>query len=285
MPLNAFEGRNFAVSTMHGKEKVIAPVLKQKLDMTGVVPAGLNTDRLGTFLGDIERPGSMRTTLIRKAELGLQVSGLDISVANEGSFGPHPIVPYITIGTELIALIDRKLGIQLIERITDPGPMARSWVVKDLEEISCVPKRIGFPRQGVIVFADRKTPSLYVEKDFENESELERAIQEARQKSPDGKVCVETDFRAHKNPRRLSIISKLTQKLADRLLQECPSCRKPGWGKDSTVYGAPCKICSTPTYDAQKDVFSCLSCGHREDIYSCMHSERADPGLCLVCNP
>jgi hypothetical protein len=37
-----------------------------------------------------------------------------VGVASEGSFGPHPYIPFLPPGRELVLLIDRKAAIELI---------------------------------------------------------------------------------------------------------------------------------------------------------------------------
>jgi len=52
---------------MHGKERVFARPLRVALGLELVVPEGLDTDRLGTFSGEVERVGSPWEVAIRKA--------------------------------------------------------------------------------------------------------------------------------------------------------------------------------------------------------------------------
>ena len=44
---------------MHGKERVIAPVLFERLGLRVEVAKGIDTDQLGTFAGEIPRVGTM----------------------------------------------------------------------------------------------------------------------------------------------------------------------------------------------------------------------------------
>ena len=52
-------GRAIALASRHGKERAIAPVLKERLDLSIIVPEHLDTDALGTFTGEVDRPGDM----------------------------------------------------------------------------------------------------------------------------------------------------------------------------------------------------------------------------------
>ena len=53
-----------------------------------VVAAEVDTDRLGTFTGEVERPGPPRETALMKARLGQGATGLPCALASEGAFGP-----------------------------------------------------------------------------------------------------------------------------------------------------------------------------------------------------
>ena len=57
-----FEGRKLLIATKHSKERVIAPILEEKLGVTCVVPTDFDTDLLGTFTGEIERKSDALTT-------------------------------------------------------------------------------------------------------------------------------------------------------------------------------------------------------------------------------
>jgi len=63
--------------------------------MRVVVPAGLDTDGLGTFTGEVERPAPPRETALLKARLAIETTGLPRALASEGSFGPHPALGFV----------------------------------------------------------------------------------------------------------------------------------------------------------------------------------------------
>ncbi len=48
----------------------------------------------------------MLETAVAKARLGMRQLGLPHGIASEGSFGPHPLVPFLAASTELIVLVD-----------------------------------------------------------------------------------------------------------------------------------------------------------------------------------
>ncbi len=54
----AFKNRHLVIATMHHKEKVIAPILEQNLQVKCFLPEGFDSDVFGTFSGEIERKNS-----------------------------------------------------------------------------------------------------------------------------------------------------------------------------------------------------------------------------------
>ena len=51
-------GARTVIATMHGKERVIAPLLAEALGLDCLVPSAFDTDRFGTFTREIARTGS-----------------------------------------------------------------------------------------------------------------------------------------------------------------------------------------------------------------------------------
>ena len=72
---SVYAGRTAILATMHGKERAVAPALLETPGLTVTVAAGIDTDRLGTFTGEIDRPGDMLETARRKARLGMETTG------------------------------------------------------------------------------------------------------------------------------------------------------------------------------------------------------------------
>ncbi|WP_229359370.1 hypothetical protein [Flectobacillus major] len=50
-----FQGRRLLIATKHQKQKVIAPILEKELGVVCVVLPELDTDKLGTFTGEVNR--------------------------------------------------------------------------------------------------------------------------------------------------------------------------------------------------------------------------------------
>lgn len=112
-------GKRAALATMHGKEAVTGPAFRGALGLIVEPPMGIDTDALGTFTGEVPRIGTMRDAAIATARLGMAASGLPIGIASEGSYGPHPRIPSVPSGVELMVLVDDVLGIVVVEHVID----------------------------------------------------------------------------------------------------------------------------------------------------------------------
>ena len=103
-----FQGRNLLIATKHEKEKVIAPILEKELGVKCFVSSDLDTDKLGTFTGEIERMDDPITTARNKCLTGMDLTNCDLAIASEGSFGPHPTMYFITADEEFLLFVDKK---------------------------------------------------------------------------------------------------------------------------------------------------------------------------------
>ncbi|MGA1343781.1 MAG: DUF6671 family protein [Hyphomonas sp.] len=279
-----FSGRRAILATMHGKERAIGPAFRQILGIDIEVPGHLDTDQFGTFSGEVERSGTMEDALIAKARYGLARSGLDLAIASEGSFGPHPQMPFVPVGLEKLVLIDAKTGLVATEHSLDLSPSYASWEARSLGDIEDRLRAAGFPEQAVIVRPNTGAPGQ-VQKGLQDFRTLEDAVAGAARLSGDGLAFVQTDMRAHFNPRRMQSIGLLAQKFAGRLSQACPSCRAPGWGVKRTERGLPCSWCGGPTDWVLNEVMGCFVCDHELPAPRSDGLSEADPAHCPYCNP
>lgn len=279
-----FSGRRAILATRHGKERAIGPAFRETLGIEIDVPDHLDTDQFGTFSGEVERPGTMDEVLVAKARYGLTRSGLGLAIASEGSFGPHPQMPFVPVGLEKLVLIDAGTGFIAIEHSLDMSPCYASWETRSLGDIADRVQAVGFPAQALIVRPNAGSPGQ-VRKGLRDVGTLEEAVAGAARISGDGLACVQTDMRAHFNPRRMHAIGLLAQKFADRLSRACPSCKAPGWGVKRTERGLPCSGCGAPTDWVLNDILGCFVC---DDELPAPRSDglcEADPAHCPYCNP
>lgn len=284
VPDGPYRGKQAVLTTMHGKETVIGPVLRQELGLE-VVPIGLDTDSLGTFSGEIPRAGTMREAAIAKARLGMVATGLRIGLASEGSYGPHPHVPFLAGGIELMVLVDDTRGIVVTEHLVEDAPVFDHAFARTSEELGPFLERIEFPRHAVIVKPAMDAPAGFVYKGLRRRDELTAAVSACALLSGDRRALVQTDMRAHMNPTRMDSIRRLASALADRLSQLCPECSATGYGQVDVESGLPCEDCGAPSIMIQHRVFGCVACDHRERRPRSDGRAHADPGHCPLCNP
>lgn len=271
-----------AMATMHGKEQVLRPPFAA-IGIELVLPHGLDTDQFGTFTRDRPRAGTMLDAARAKAEAAIEATGLQAALVSEGSYGPHPTVPFLAAGREMLLFVDRQLGFEIVEMMIDEEPVFAHSQASSLVEAAGFLERIGFPAQGVIV-APAGRLNEPVAKGILAESDLEAAISAAVERSAERKAHIETDMRAFMNPRRMEVIGRLGGQLAVRLSTPCPHCRHPGWGQVRTERGLPCSLCGSPTSLPRNDVFACVSCDGEEKRERAPGSQ-ADPAYCPLCNP
>lgn len=271
---------------MHGKEQAIAPPLEAELGLRVIVPTDLDTDALGTFTGEIERPAGILETAVRKAKLGMEAAGLELGIASEGSYGPHPVVPFLPLGRELIVLFDAERGITVHERLLAESTNFAHTTAGSAGGVGDFLDRVGFPDHALIVRPNATSvENLHLHKGIRSQTDLEEAIGLCSRASPDGKARLETDMRAHMNPTRMLAIEKLTGKLAGRLATPCPSCGSPGFGQVDAKPGLPCAACGAPTELIAIEVFGCPACDYMERRPRTDGIVSADPGQCPFCNP
>ncbi len=284
-PDSPYRGQRAVLTTMHGKEAVIAPVLRERLGLTVVTAPALDTDALGTFSGEVPRAGTMLEAAVAKARLGMTDSGLTIGIASEGSYGPHPHIPFVAGGIELLVLVDDTRGIVVTEHLVEDAPVFDHAFARTSEELEPFLERIGFPDHAVVVKPATDAVAATVYKGLRRRDELEAAVGTCASLSGDGRALVQTDMRAHMNPTRMDSIRRLASALADRLSCQCPSCSAPGYGQVGAESGLPCEDCGAPSLMVRHRVFACVACDHQERQPRLDNRAYADSGHWPLCNP
>jgi hypothetical protein len=272
-----FSGQVALIATAHGKQAAFAPPL-ERVGFTVQTPEGLDTDRFGTFSGEVERQGDMLDAARAKARAAFVHSGssADWVIASEGAFGPSRLVPLLAEAKELalawrpaddLEVIATQAGFDTNFAHLDVTPQA---------DLAGFLARAGFPDHALIV----RTGGDVAAKAVTDRGTLDRWIAGA-----DAPVRLETDMRAHLNPTRMGEIGQLAETLAERLATPCPSCQAPGFGRTWIEPGLPCEACGTPTDLVLRELWSCGACGHEEARPRADGRTSADPGECPVCNP
>lgn len=282
--VSLYENRCVILTTKHQKSAALAPSFAQILG-AGMLEYVVDTDRLGTFSGEIERQGTMLETVRKKCEWSLKKAKAEYALASEGSFGPHPLMPFVPSNREILYFIDKSRGFHLyVTKVyTDTNyQMGEAASLKELMEFA---KQAQFPSHALIVRPLPKDIKEPIFKGIESFEALETAYLEARKFSMENKVWVETDMRAHLNPTRMKVIASLGEILAQRLTCLCPMCQTPGWGKVDIETGLPCDCCGTMTKDIKAEIYGCTKCPYKESLSPEHGKEKADPGQCPYCNP
>ncbi len=294
-----YKGSLAVLTTKHQKFKAIATPMRAGLGLN-LLTVNFDTDTLGTFTGEVERKGSARENALKKARIGMAMAGKKLGIASEGSFGPHPLVPFLSAGEETMAFIDDKLKIEVVEQMLSLKSNFAHCSVQRFEELSDFLKRVKFPSHAVIVRPNfNRTnwvsnlssklgisiPPQQIFKGITNQEELQEAFEHCRTISEDGLVLIQSDMRAHLNPTRLRLIRQLAIKLARRLAHGCSVCGCPGWGVTGVVSGLPCRDCRFPSDLPKLEVFACPSCTHQETLPRRDGVLNVDPMNCEMCNP
>lgn len=281
-----FGGRRAVLATMHAKERVIGPVLRDGMGLIVEVPDKFDTDRFGTFSREIERKGSQRDAAMAKIEAAFErTPSATIALASEGSFGPDPHFPMLPFGREIVLLKDRDSGLELIGFDAGSETNFDHVEVSDVGKAGAFAKRIGFPEHGLIVMGcvdGKPSPDAALFKDIPTLEDLNRAVERAVRLC--GSAFLEADMRAHRNPTRMRAVGRAAADLVRRFHSRCPDCNYPGYGVTSRIPGLPCGWCALPTHIVRFEVLSCKNCG-REEQRKATERESADPGECVNCNP
>ncbi|TDV60825.1 DUF6671 family protein [Pseudomonas sp. LP_7_YM] len=211
------------IATMHGKEAVLGPTLAA-LGFQVMLPIGYDTDALGTFSGDVRRPGTAFEAALEKARRACDATGVARAVSSEGTYRPSQALFPGARNAELLAFVDRETGFECVEYVTDtPTRFDKGRVPPDINapEVQALLRTIGWPQIKVLVVPQDPGEGVvmpeWVFKGIGNERELAEAFDVCASYSTDGWVHLETDLRAHMNPSRMASIATVGERLALRL--------------------------------------------------------------------
>jgi len=283
--MSIYNNRVAILATMHNKEKVISPLLKEHLGINLIVPQGLNTDVFGTFTREIKRPDTQIITARLKAKKALEMYDEKIAIASEGSFAPHPLIPYIYANREIIIFLDQENDLEIIGELFSIETNFNHQTISSLEEAEEFGKKVGFPEHGLIISFDNiSTGTTEFIKGITSQENLLNSVEIAI-KNTNGKFHIETDMRAMYNPTRMKNIAFATQDLINKINSLCPQCHTPGFMINQKIPGLPCELCHQPTSLIKAVIFQCQKCGFTQQQLFPNNQEFADPSLCEYCNP
>jgi hypothetical protein len=277
-----FEGRTLVIASMHQKEQVLQSLLEEGLKVSVSVTDGLNTDLLGTFSGEVERIADPLSTARKKCELAMDLTGCDLVLASEGSFGAHPAAFFLPANEEWLLLLDRKNGLEIHARHLSTATNFTGQEFSSLEELEAFASRVGFPSHGLILRRSKDELEGLL-KGITDPDQLRTAAIQLLETQEAG--YVETDMRAMFNPSRMQVIEETAQLLIQKLQSLCPSCQLPGFVVTEAEPGLPCSLCGTPSSAALAHLLVCSHCQHEEKVVFPQGKKAEDPQYCQVCNP
>lgn len=283
--LSLFKNRTAVIATMHKKEQAIAPLVEQELLLKTVIPNNFNTDLFGTFTRDVKRLGTQIEAARAKAEKAMEITETSLGIASEGSFGPHPAIPFLPHNREIILFLDKENNLEIIGEEFTTDTNYSHQVVSNLEEAEKFAKKAGFPEHGlVVIIGEPATGQGEIIKGIITPEHLSDAVNYALKKSA-GAVHLETDMRAMYNPTRMKAIERATRNLIEKIKTVCPQCYCPGFEIIERKKGLPCSLCNLPTHLTKSVVYQCKKCGFSEEKLFPDGIKTADPGMCQYCNP
>lgn len=261
--------------TQHDKGKLIAPSLRS-LGIRVVENSNWDTDQLGTFAGEIERKQSPEGCALAKAKQAIALTGLDIGLGSEGSFGGGPMPGIVNWNEEILCYYQPQHERVIYARASGPfhGEVHTLNSDADLHKLQ---EASELGQRWVLRIEDEILKGLTFE-------EVEKALEIA---SSLGKLTwplnVEPDLRAMHCPERQAMIRKAADDLARRLQACCPQCNAPNFVVKELEPGLPCEQCSLPTKQPHTEVLSCAECGFSQS--QSVAQTAADPRFCDWCNP
>lgn len=266
---------------MHGKEQALAPALAE-LDLEVVVPRGLDTDAFGTFTGEVPREGALEAARA-KARAALRLApGATFAAASEGTFGPHPAVPFVTAGIEHVLLMHPASGVEVVGNDVTLETNAAADDVGSTADALAFAARVGFPGHAVVVRAPGPG-GLVLAKGLQDEGALVDVVERAL--AAHGRAALEADMRAHVNPTRMRAIARAARDAVERWRSACPCCARPGFVVTASRPGLPCAACREATDLAVTVTLRCAGCEHHEERPRPDGLVEADAGSCPRCNP
>ena len=275
-----YKNERVLLASKHEKERVVRPIFLDKLGCE-IYTSDFDTDLFGAFTGEITRAQNAYETCILKAKTAAIEADCFFSVASEGSFGPHPSMPFFASDHEIMVFVDLKNSWVIADQLVTPKTNYNMLKLHPGAPIESFLQSVHFPSHAVTLqLNDTKE---VIGKGIQDISLLNRLITTGFTKGDE--LLLATDMRAMVNPMRMEALSLLAEKLATRILTCCHSCGAPGFGHISTNDQLSCSLCDSPTLMHRFELWGCVACEHKERKPRHDHLEKADPAYCNYCNP
>lgn len=280
--MKMFENRKLIIATMHQKESVIAPILEKELGVICFTDKTINTDKFGTFSGEINRELDPISVARQKCLNAMKINSCDLGIASEGSFGPHPTMFFANADDEFILFIDSKNKIEIIARELSTSTNYNAKQINNYQELLVFSEQVGFPEHGLIL-RKSKNEIKSIFKGIVCQRTLKNIFYKLKKKYDS--VFVETDMRAMYNPTRMKVIEKATISLVQKIKSKCPTCLMPGFEITDSKKGLKCDNCGLPTNSTISYIYVCRHCNYmKQELYPHKRISE-DPMYCNYCNP
>jgi len=273
-----FEGRKLVIATMHGKEKVIAPLLQEALGVEVLIAENLNTDQFGTFSGEIKRETDPLEAARLKCRLACRQNNCSLAIASEGSFGPHPTLFFVPADDEIVLLMDLENDLEIKARELSTKTNFSHATVYSVADARDFAASVLFPEHALILREQEGSTQ-----NINSWETLEKLTEEYLHLY--GQVFLETDMRAMHNPTRMAVIEEATKKLIAKIANACPSCGLPGFDVAEMIDGLPCSQCGSPTRSILSLIYECQKCRYKKEEKYPRGKTNEEPMYCDWCNP
>lgn len=265
-----------AFLTCHHK----APLVEAALADCGLAVETLDsfdTDQLGTFSREVNRPHSAQDTALAKAKLATDLAGTRYGLGSEGSFGRDPHVGWMPWDYELLCLWDAEREYAVYALAGSGATNYAQAEVDSLEAAQAFMDKAQFPQHALII---GRAGEPWFRKGIRRRETLLDLLHTLL--PIHGRVWLETDMRAHLNPLRQAVIRDAAAALAKRLSHCCPACAAPGFALARSEPGLHCEACGISTALAATHIWECPACAYAE-----RHpvTSKAPAAHCGYCNP
>lgn len=283
--IERFAGRKLGVATIHGKEQVIGPLLERALGLSGFSAiADVDTDRFGAFSGEVQRTLDPLAACEAKARHGAEISGLDLVIASEGSFGPYPPAPFISCDEEILVLYDALDDRSFHHRHVSLGTVFGGEACANWSQAKAFADRMKFPSHHLVVRTREKwKQGDALLKGIQDERVFRDAVEGLVEEH--GSCWVETDMRAMANPTRMGVIAGTAERFAAELTTTCAVCHACWFRITQALPGLPCEQCGWPTASTRAYLHTCWACAHSQSGPRPDGKRHEEPLHCGNCNP
>lgn len=274
-----FKDRKLYFVTNHKKDEVFKDVFLQKLLVEVVGFNSLNTDKFGSFTGEVKRKKDMISTCRNKILEAKKVFDHDLFVSSEGSFVSDSLGVLVR-DFEVLMFKDFKNDFEIVVSGETYKTNCLSRKIYSIDDLVNFVNAVGFPRNGIILKSFRA-----VYKDFVDIDHLYSVYDKIKSSLFVKYIVAETDMRADKNEFRMNFLKEMASKSVNVLSSECPSCSAPGFQIKNYLTGKLCRLCLNPTNEVSFEILGCCKCDFSLKKKNDKDGDLANPLNCNFCNP